>query len=88
MTSANRRNFLSSCLAPALAPLGFAYAQEPSTKPLPIDQLKKLTDSHKGKVAISLKHLTTGDNWSLNADAPMPTTIKGNLFWSVFTALT
>ena len=73
MTSANRRHFLAACVAPALAQFASVSAQETAAKPLPIDQLKKLADSHKGKVAISLKHLTTGENWSLNADTPMPT---------------
>lgn len=44
-----------------------------SHKNLPTDQLKKLADAHKGKVAISLKHLKTGESWALNSQTPMPT---------------
>ncbi len=72
MIPANRRHFLAACMAPALFPMRPVSAQE-SPKNLPTDQLKKLADAHKGKVAISLKHLKTGESWALNSQTPMPT---------------
>ncbi len=36
-------------------------------------RLAPLAKSHKGKVAIAVKHLTTGESYYLNADEPMPT---------------
>ncbi|MBI1324473.1 serine hydrolase [bacterium] len=38
-----------------------------------IKALKSLATDHKGEVAIAWKHLKTGQNWSINADKPMPT---------------
>src|SRR5687767_3818220 len=36
-------------------------------------RLKPLFDSHKGKSAVAVKHLTTGECFRLRSDAPMPT---------------
>jgi beta-lactamase class A len=36
-------------------------------------RLAPLAKAHKGKVAIAVKHLGTGDTYFLNADEPMPT---------------
>jgi beta-lactamase class A len=36
-------------------------------------RLAPLAKAHKGKVAIAVKHLCTGETYSLNADEPMPT---------------
>jgi beta-lactamase class A len=36
-------------------------------------RLAPLAQAHKGKVAIAVKHLTTGESYYLNADEPMPT---------------
>jgi beta-lactamase class A len=36
-------------------------------------RLAPLARAHKGKVAIAVKHLTTGESYYLNADEPMPT---------------
>lgn len=36
-------------------------------------RLAPLVRAHKGKVAIAVKHLLTGENYSLNANEPMPT---------------
>jgi beta-lactamase class A len=36
-------------------------------------RIAKLTDAHKGKVAVAVKHLLTGESYYLNADAVMPT---------------
>lgn len=36
-------------------------------------RLASLAKSHKGNVAIAVKHLGTGESYSLNADEPMPT---------------
>src|SRR5438552_3090414 len=35
--------------------------------------LGPLVKGHKGKVAIAVKHLVTGESYYLNADEPMPT---------------
>ncbi len=37
------------------------------------DRLKPLITAHKGKVAVAVKHLTTGEEFYHQADAPMPT---------------
>ena len=37
------------------------------------DQLTALAKAHKGEVAIAVKHLTTGETFTHNADAVMPT---------------
>jgi beta-lactamase class A len=37
------------------------------------DRLAPLAKAHKGKVAIAVKHLVTGETYCLNADEPMPT---------------
>src|SRR5215468_1017659 len=36
-------------------------------------RLAPLARAHKGKVAIAVKHLVTGETYYLNADEPMPT---------------
>src|SRR5690242_7226128 len=36
-------------------------------------RLTALARAHKGKVAIAVKHLCTGDSYYLDADEPMPT---------------
>src|SRR5437868_12750570 len=36
-------------------------------------QLAPLAKAHKGKVAIAVKHLGSGESYYLNADEPMPT---------------
>jgi beta-lactamase class A len=36
-------------------------------------RLAPLAKAHKGKVAIAVKHLGTGESYTLNADEPMPT---------------
>src|SRR5262245_7411456 len=40
--------------------------------PLPV-RLEALAKSHKGTVAIAVKHLRTGEEFYLNADEPLPT---------------
>jgi beta-lactamase class A len=37
------------------------------------DRLGRLAKAHKGKVAIAVKHLGTGESYALNANEPMPT---------------
>lgn len=37
------------------------------------DKIKPLVDGHKGKVAVAIKDLKTGQSFRLNADQPMPT---------------
>src|SRR4051812_6536227 len=36
-------------------------------------KLAPLASAHQGKVAIAVKHLSTGETYALNADEPMPT---------------
>jgi beta-lactamase class A len=36
-------------------------------------RLKPLLDSHKGKSAVAVKHLATGESFQLRSDVPMPT---------------
>ncbi|MFI5381944.1 MAG: serine hydrolase, partial [Tepidisphaerales bacterium] len=36
-------------------------------------RLTPLAQAHKGKVAIAVKHLATGETYFLHADEPMPT---------------
>src|SRR5437879_4336625 len=36
-------------------------------------RLAPLAESHRGKVAIAVRHLGTGESYFLNADEPMPT---------------
>src|SRR5438132_1593320 len=55
----------------ALAPLCLA-GDPPRTKTLE-DRLAPLVKAHNGKVAIAVKHLGTGEAWTLNGDEPMPT---------------
>lgn len=45
------------------------YAQEKSLE----DRLAALAKAHKGKVAIAVKHLNTGETWTLSGDEVMPT---------------
>jgi beta-lactamase class A len=57
-----------ACLAVfSLCPL--CLCGEPSLE----GRLAPLAKAHKGKVAIAVKHLGTGDTYFLNADEPMPT---------------
>jgi D-alanyl-D-alanine carboxypeptidase (penicillin-binding protein 5/6)/beta-lactamase class A len=44
-------------------------ADEPALQ----DRLAPLAKAHKGKVAIAVKHLDTGQSWTLNGDDAMPT---------------
>lgn len=37
------------------------------------DRLAPIAKEHKGKIAVAVKHLATGDEYYLNADDPMPT---------------
>ena len=37
------------------------------------ESLRPLIEAHRGKVAIAVKHLTTGEEYRHNADEPMPT---------------
>lgn len=63
-------------LALVLAHAHAATAQEATPPPAPAELASKLTalaEAHKGKVAIALKHLKTGESFALNADVPMPT---------------
>jgi beta-lactamase class A len=46
---------------------------QPAPPPSLADRLLPLARAHKGKVAIAVKHLATGENYYLGADEPMPT---------------
>jgi beta-lactamase class A len=53
--------FLSLCLP--------CFGEEPTLE----SRLAPLAKEHKGKVAVAVKNLTTGESYYLNADEPMPT---------------
>ncbi len=55
-------------IAVILVPV-LGYAAEPSLE----SRIAPIAKEHKGKVAIAIKHLTTGEVYYLNADEPMPT---------------
>ena len=42
-------------------------------------QLAPLAKAHHGSVAIAVKHLGTGECYTLNADRPMPTAITSGM---------
>jgi len=49
--------------------VGTLRAEPPSLEA----RILPLVQAHKGKVAVAVKHLTTGDSYFLEADQPMPT---------------
>src|SRR5262245_52740154 len=52
----------------------FMFAQAVSAADSTLEtRLKPLLDAHKGKSAVAVKHLTTGESYRLRADVPMPT---------------
>jgi beta-lactamase class A len=48
-------------------------AREEATPKSLKERLESLAKDHKGKVAISIRHLVTGEAYTLNGDEPMPT---------------
>ena len=44
-----------------------------SADPILETRIKPLLDAHKGKAAVAVKHLTTGETCRVRADVPMPT---------------
>lgn len=44
-----------------------------ATEPTLESRIKPIAEKHKGKVAVAVKNLTTGDGWGLNADEVMQT---------------
>lgn len=66
---------LAALAALALLPLA-ASAEDATPPPAPAElvaKLEGLAKAHKGKVAIALKNLKTGESYALNAETPMPT---------------
>src|SRR5260221_8759942 len=61
---------LFSTIAFVLVACAFVVADEASTLAYPLTSLAK---AHKGKVAIALKNLETGESFHFNADEAMPT---------------
>src|SRR5262245_56990299 len=54
--------------------LAFVFAPTVSAdNPSLETRLKPLLDAHKGKTAVAVKHLTTGERYRLRADVPMGT---------------
>src|SRR6516162_2470551 len=53
--------------------LALAAAGRAEDNPSLESRLAPLAKAHKGKVAIAVKHLGTGESFYLNADEPMPT---------------
>jgi D-alanyl-D-alanine carboxypeptidase (penicillin-binding protein 5/6)/beta-lactamase class A len=62
------RFVLALCLLISLCPLCLC-GESPSLEA----RLAPLAKAHKGKVAVAVKNLTTGEGYYLNADEPMPT---------------
>lgn len=50
-----------------IAPVGSVHAQSLADRVMP------LVTAHEGKVAVSIKHLATGETFTHDADTPMPT---------------
>src|SRR5262245_25587215 len=63
-----RKSGLALCWLVWLAPLCLAE-DSPSLE----TRLAPLATAHKGKVALAVKHLGTGESCTLNGDEPMPT---------------
>jgi len=54
--------------------VAFMFAQAVSAADSSLEaRLKPLLDAHKGKSAVAVKHLTTGECYRLRANVPMPT---------------
>jgi beta-lactamase class A len=60
-------------LAALFFALAFAAGGRAEDSPSLEARLAPLAKAHKGKVAIAVKHLGTGESYYLNADEPMPT---------------
>jgi beta-lactamase class A len=58
-----------ACLGAAILVAGRAAGADDSLE----SRLRPLIDGHKGKVAIAVKHLGTGESFEYHADEPMPT---------------
>ena len=71
----SRRFCLATGLNLSAASLFFSFGRLVSAADSPayVPELEKLAAAHKGKVAIAVKNLKTGESWSMNADSPMPT---------------
>jgi beta-lactamase class A len=63
------RKSVALCLLWFLLLCPWALGDEPSLE----SRLAPLAKAHKGKVAVAVKHLTSGHGWTLNGDEPMPT---------------
>jgi D-alanyl-D-alanine carboxypeptidase (penicillin-binding protein 5/6) len=65
--------------AVALLPLGVTTARAEEKKDAPAmsgaiaEQILPLVESHRGQVAVAVKHLETGESFAHRADEPMPT---------------
>jgi beta-lactamase class A len=64
---------MRSRFVPALALLLSLAASARPDGPSLEDRLAPLAQAHKGKVALAVKNLETGESYYLNADEPMPT---------------
>jgi len=49
------------------------FVATPAADPTLADRLDPLVKAQKGKAAIAVKNLETGETWSHNGDAVMPT---------------
>src|SRR5438128_3889348 len=68
----NREVHRSAVMSPFSVILSVCFAMSTGASDLE-SCLGPLAKGHKGKVAIAVKHLVTGESYSLNADEPMPT---------------
>jgi beta-lactamase class A len=69
----SRRQWLGAAISLNVLSGSFSRTIFAADSPVYVPELEKIAAAHKGKVAIAVKNLKTGESWSMNADTPMPT---------------
>jgi len=69
----SRRQWLGAAISLNVLSGSFSRTIVAADSPAYVPELEKIAAAHKGKVAIAVKNLKTGESWSMNADTPMPT---------------
>jgi beta-lactamase class A len=69
----NRRQWLGAAISLNVLSGPLCRTIVAADSPAYVPELEKIAAAHKGKVAIAVKNLKTGESWSMNADTPMPT---------------